>query len=284
MPENATREGSRQEELLGDVDRVRQYGQAIPDAFGDVWFDYRDDRWILTAGFKTGVQEHRAALVARVEHPDRLVVCRSALSSADRLRIVTELTALADDVFASFSAGSDRISISLRADQEMLAKELYDKYRPLIDITVGLFAYPAASSGTVDAMCPSIDAVAAPRGLRITAEPATAKFTSGTGPKTTVRIRNSSTTRYTGSQGMIYLVRPGTRTVVGVHAGARDAMLRTFDAAPGDERSYEDVFGTAPCAWNGAYTLPKGDYEVLTTVNVDGIGMVVGEPVRVELT
>ena len=99
-----------------------------------------------------------------------------------------------------------------------------------------------------------------------------------------MRIRNSSTTRYAGSQGTNYLVRAGTRTVVGTFAGARDLALRTFDAAPGAEASFDDVFGTAPCAWNSSYTLPKGAYEVLPVVNVTGTGLVFGEPTRVELT
>jgi hypothetical protein len=284
-PEEAARQGARQQELMGDAERIRQYGQAVPESFNDVWFDYRDDRWILVAGFKDRVGEHRAVLVDRVEHPDRLLVCRTAWSATDRLRITAELNALASggDVFSSFSVGIERTTVLLRADQEALAKELYDKYRPTIDVTIGFFPYPPEKAASAAVTCPTIDAAAAPSGLRITAEPATTSFTSGTGPKTTVRIRNSSTTRYTGSQGNNYLVRAGTRTVVGTFSGGRDMMLRTFDVAPGGEGSFDDVFGTAPCSWAGNYTLPKGAYDVLPTVNVTGIGLVYGEATRVEL-
>jgi hypothetical protein len=290
-PSDASREGGRQQELMGDAGRARQYGQAHPDTFNNVWFDYRDEQWFLAVGFKSGVDEHRAALRALVEHPDRLLVCRTATSSADGERILSELRALPNDdgQLSSFGVSVDRIFVNLRADQEKLAKELYDKYSPSIDITLGVRPYPPrpyepGAPGSVDIACPALDVVAAPNGVRITVEPASSSFASGANSKASVVIQNGSTTDYAGSQGFIVVVQPGTRTVVGTYAGPRELVLRGFNAAAGGTGTYADTYGTAPCGPGDGYTLPKGTYEIVATLNITGVGTVVSEPARIELT
>jgi hypothetical protein len=271
---------------MGDAGRARQYGQAHPDTFNNVWFDYRDEQWILTVGFNSGVDEHRAALRALVEHPDRLLVCRTATSNADHERILAELRALPnnDGQLSSYGIDVDRIHVSLRADQEKLAKELNDKYSPSIDIKLGARPYPPGASGAVDTACPALDAVAAPNGLRITVEPASSSFASGANSKASVLIRNESTTDYAGSQGSIVVVQRGTRKVVGLYVGARDAMLRGFSVAAGATGTYADTYGTAPCGPGDGYTLAKGTYEIVATLNITGVGTVFSEPARIDLT
>ena len=96
-------------------------------------------------------------------------------------------------------------------------------------------------------------------------------------------MRNSSTAAVAGSRGSFFVVRPGSRTVVGTYVGAQDLVLRTFDVGPGGESSFEDIYGTAPCGPGDQYTLPKGTYELLATVDINGIGTVVSEPARIDL-
>jgi hypothetical protein len=286
LPSDASREGARQQELMGDAGRVRQYGQAHLDSFNNVWFDYRDEQWFLAVGFKGGVDEHRAALRALVEHPDRLLVCRTATSSADRERVLAELRALNNDdgQLSSYGVDVDRVHVSVRADLEKLAKELYDRYSPSIDIKLGARPYPPGASGAVDTPCPALDAVAVPNGLRITVEPASSSVASGANSKASVLIQNGSTTDYAGSQGSIVVVQRGTRTVVGMYVGSRDAMLRTFNAAAGGTGTYADTYGTAPCGPGDGYTLAKGTYEIVATLTITGVGTVLSEPARIELT
>jgi hypothetical protein len=276
---------SSQEPLLADADVVRRYGDAHPDEFNEVWFDYRNGAWMLVVGFKSGVAEHRAALLGQLEHPDRVLVCRSPLSSTDRQRIMAELQALAgaDGRLTSLGFSAQGIVVTVRADQESLAKQLYDKYGPAIDIKVGARPYPPGASGTVDQPCIALPSLAPPPGVTVTVEPASASLVSGTSAKVTVRIRNSSTRVYTGSQGTIAVVRPGTHTVVGLDVGARDMMLRVFRADAGGEGTIDDTFGTAPCGPGDGYTLPKGTYEVIATVGIDGVGQVISAPTRIEL-
>ena len=271
---------------MGDAGRARQYGLARPETFNNVWFDYRDERWILTVGFKSDVGEHRAALRALVEHPDRLLVCRTATSSADRDRVLAELRAISnnDGLLNSFGVDVDRIYVDVRADQEKLAKQLYDKYSPSIDIKLGARPYPPGASGEVATPCPALDALGAPNRLRITVEPASSSVASGANSKASVLIQNGSTTGYAGSQGSIVVVQRGTRTVVGMYVGARDAMLRTFNAAAGGTGTYADTYGTAPCGPGDGYTLAKGTYEIVATLNITGVGTVFSEPARIDLT
>ena len=285
LPSEAAREGARQALLQGDADRARQYGQAHPDAFNDVWFDYRDGEWILVVGFKSAVDEHRAALLALLEHPDSVVVCRTSSSAADQMKILADIRALPNDdgQISSYGARVDRIFVNVRADLESLAKQLYEKYAPAIDITVGARPYPPGAASTDGFPCPELAPAATPTGVRVTVEPSSVAFTSGANSKATVRIRNSSTAAVAGSRGLFSVVRPGTRTVVGMYVGARDLVLRTFDVGPGGESSFEDTYGTAPCGPGDRYTLPKGTYELLATVDINGIGTVVSEPARIDL-
>ena len=278
-------DSSGQEPLLADADVARRYGEAHPDEFDEVWFDYRNGGWMLVVGFKSGVAEHRAALLGQLEHPDRALVCRSPLSSTDRQRIMAELQALPneDSRITAFGIGIERVFVDVRADQESLAKQLYDKYGPAIDIKVGVRPYPPGASGTVDEPCNALPSLAPPPGVNVTVEPASASLVSGTSAKVTVRIHNSSTTAYSGHEGSIAVVRPGTHTVVGLDVGGRDMMLRTFRADAGGEGTMDDTFGTAPCGPGDGYTLPKGTYEVIATVGIDGVGQVISAPTRIEL-
>ena len=268
-------DGAAQGELQGDLDAIKAYGAEHPDEFSAAGFS--NDPTVRATGWFTGhLDQHRAALAARVPHPDKLAVLQGYLSERDSQALQQQVQDDAhlkghwNQIAGGTATGIVTVGFNAaRADRDAAAyarRTWGDK----LCITIASHPYPHGA-WTDQPTCPP---AAPPESTTTTTDPGvTVKFAlarhdvprgeSGHGTLT-ITNRSAHTVEFTtGGQGLgAAVLIPATGENVGTESGAHTLEARIWRAAPGDSIDVPVVFGTEDCRPNGQYALPAGTYEV----------------------
>ncbi|MGH8476966.1 MAG: hypothetical protein ACRER2_14560 [Methylococcales bacterium] len=274
-----------QSELFADLSVIEIYGRRFPDEWIGVSFESdHPDR--IQALFTAHVEQHRAALLAKVGYPDRLDVRQGCYSKKDldAIRADVERRVFADPRRLMRAVGSliTSIEIELTAQGEDLAAQLWEQYGDALDISVGAFPYPPSRARLTDAKHPLPDCrIGEPLpptketiipGLKLRVVLDQPSVPSGADFKAKLVARNTGSTRIhreiEGDPLTAMIVRPGTRDIVGVHYGFIGGMGAAFRLAPGGQQQFAVQGGTASCDLQLGYAVPPGQYAVIVTVRL----------------
>src|ERR1700749_3039475 len=135
--------------LRGDLELVAGYGEEHPGTWAGVWFENEPAVYIVAA-FTSDVAQHDAALRPRLRHPGRLRAQPMPHSLSDLRQVQQEsertlkqrAAVTGRPVLASIGNGKAVIHVSLRADQENVARELAARYGSAVELRVGAFGFP----------------------------------------------------------------------------------------------------------------------------------------------
>jgi hypothetical protein len=274
-------------QLMLERDRraVAAYGRDHPDQFAGVWFGSEPQR--VVAAFTRDVARHCAALLARVDHPDRLEVVRRGSSVVERRLTGREIVPLLrdDPRVVSFGTGADAITVDLRVDAEDLAAELVDRFGDAVALTVGGAPYPP-SKIPPSLRCPPLEIQPWPAGVRAILELDDHTVAPGSAAGGVVTVINDSDRRFrtvTGVAEVALLFAPGTERQVGHWTGAMQSSGRPVDLAPGRRARIPVLVGLSSCTPRDGYAVPPGDYEARATVGQDADGQRLSEPARIRV-
>lgn len=250
--------------LREDMARVDAYVRARPETWAGIRFE-NEPVVRIVVGFTAGLEEHRRALQALVDHPDRIEVVPARRSHAELARI---RAAVEPEVFRpggpglSLGESFDRLALQLRADGEALAAALHERYGDALEITVGGRPYPPASGPARG--CPALgtgdewDDV----GLRLVLRED--RLQAGANGSATLVVRNRSSRRLEleAEQPLLAsVVERGSDRVVGVFTGPVAGTGLLLRLAPGQETEIPVLVGTAACDGT-RYAVPPGRYGV----------------------
>jgi hypothetical protein len=260
--------------IMADTEIATAYGASHADEFSGTVNLHGPER--LAVAFTDHLDEHRAALLAQVPHPDRLVVVKGCASEAALRQIQTDAGMVASGRSLLRSASSDAIggfvSISLRADGEATARELVERYGEKVAITVGTKPYPGGSTAPTGwyVETPIADACArtsfreAPiAGLEITPVPDSTTIRAGEDIHGEVRIVNHgpAPVNLEGDNPVTaVVVERGTRNIVAVFNGGIGGTGWGAALAPGDGAVDSFLGATGDCRPNANFALPPGEY------------------------
>ena len=277
-------EAGRLEPMLG---AVLAYGQQHPDVFGSyglIWHSATDASVFL--GVTRDIEVHRAALGERVEQPDDLIVCRSALNDSGRRALVAELDPELRERAAGWSFGTDGVDVHLPDREERYAAELLARYGERLEIDVGRFPYPMPDP-LPESQCEPLPDTQPVDGLSVSVVPVDEPISDegGEPAAVTVRLRNVGAAPIAVSFGAptATLLEAGTRRVVGGFVGAVADVLDHVSLAPGGEATRTVLVGTASCDPAIGYRVPADTYDMVVTLQRPGTegGPLVTEPIQV---
>ena len=258
--------------LMPDFEVVNVYQTARADEAAVPWFEEPGN---VVVGFVAHLATNRAALLAAVPHPEKLRLCQLAYTPAELDRITSELLDMTDDRFVTIGHSATSVFVELRADGAGLAAELTQRYGDLLTIRVGLFAYPLdpATKPRRGACQPLSDTAAGVGQWAVTLTVPTPTLVSGTDAELTARVTNTTDrplVLVTGSALFAYVVRAGTRQVVGVSIGGMKLVGVQHTVEPGAAFDIPVQVGTASCDAALGFALPPGNYEVVAVLPQSG--------------
>jgi hypothetical protein len=261
-----------QSKLRGDVEVVRRYGEAHPDAWVEVRYENEPTVRIvaLFAGGKLDL--HRDALRRLVPHPDQLEVRSSSwpLGRLEEIRaeIHEMATSSEPSLFQGWGTGGGKVSVRLRADGDRLAAQLQEKYGDAVDLTVGFLHFP--DCGFPDSTEPAFASSARPRPellpeqLHVITDE-DLEVSSGANLRSTICLINEGSTDVvvsTNGQLTALVIDPNTNEPVGSYAGAQTLSLVRFTAPTARSVEIPLLVGTASADPRLGYAIPPGRWAV----------------------
>ncbi len=183
-----------------------------------------------------------------------------------------------DGAYRSVGEGKDSVQVHLRADQELLAADLFARYGDLVTITVGAFPYPLPSPASVTT--PDLCKWSVPVGAEVVgglrATPMTAgSVQSGHDGRGTVTVTNTSNASVSFSGGTPYaavLLKPGTDELAGVYDSEIAGVGSGATLRSGEHLTVDMLIGTASCDAVAGYAVAPGIYDVIVVLNDIQIG------------
>ncbi len=162
--------------------------------------------------------------------------------------------------------GDDQVT--LRADQESLAKEFIRRFGDQLQVKLGFFDYPMNASAAT--LCPPyVHAPGEEGGLRASMVLNQSSVTFGADFEGTVTVKNvgNSTISFEGGDPVVAIVRSlDTHAVVGMYDGIVGGVGTGASLMPGESSQISLFGGTASCDPKVGFALPPGRYEVVTEV------------------
>ena len=174
--------------------------------------------------------------------------------------IQAEIESMYPGQFSMVGAGATTVMVTFKSTAEGAAKLVKARYGANVDITVGLFPYPAPPNPPKG--CPWASAPADPGPFK-----ATVVMPNRIGHgwfKAQVRVTNTGKTDVileTGQPLLIFLYKPGGTDPVGVYDGAIGGTGLGPTLKPGGSTMIDALGSTASCDLSLGYDLPDGDYE-----------------------
>jgi hypothetical protein len=267
-------------ELGPDVEVVHTYGEEHADEFAALKMDHRPPVRIEVLFSGDRLAEHEAALQRLMAHPDRLKVLPSRWSLSELQAVIADLSEMAQaerGAFRQWGPGWGVVNVTLRADKEVLAARLHERYGDAVSITLGKFPYPVDRPLT----WLEVQRRGRPKGtppeevtipnLEARLELSAPELKAGEDGKGQVVLRNAGDTRidFLSEQPLVgVVVEPGSNKVVGGYLGAIAGTGLGLKLDPGEEVEIRLIFGSASFRREVGYSLPPGHYQVLTHVPV----------------
>jgi hypothetical protein len=261
-----------QSKLHADVEVVRRYGEAHPEAWVEVLFENEPTVRIVALFAGDDLSIHERALRLLVAHPDRLVARLSPWPRARleeiRLEIREMATSSDPGLFSGWGTGRGRVNVKLRADGADIAAQLSERYGDAVDLTVGFLHFPDCvyldSPGLLMADRPQPVFMPLPDELHLAVDEIL-EVRAGGNLHTTIRLLNE------GKQDVVVrtnggitaaVVDPKTNETVGGYAGAQSMPLVRFRAPAGGSVEIPLLIGTASTLPGRGYAVPPGQWAI----------------------
>jgi hypothetical protein len=269
--------------LRGDIQLVRNYGEAHPDAWVDLWFENEPSVHIVALFVGDDVDEHESALRTLLDHPESLVVRRSERYSRTYLEDVkSEVQRLATTTekgaFTSWGIGRGRLNVSVRSGRQDLAQQLLESFGDAVELRVGFLRYPDPALSDTDSprrstpvleqllLLPPEVTVSIDDGLEVR---------SGEHLRSTLHVANDGSdeiTIMTNGNITARIVDPKTGDVVGAYEFAQTAMGRPFRVPPHGSVDVPLLVGSASTKARLGYSVPPGHWSIDVSLNLVGRG------------
>jgi len=261
-----------QGKLRHDVEVVRAYGQAHPDAW--VGLRYENDPAVrIVALFVSDLKSHEAALRELVEHPDQLELRSSPyfLTHLEEIRADINSLASSDETgrFKQWGVGQGTVVVHLRASEETLAAELHERYGGAIELTVGQFPYPDLPQFHPVIEPPGGRAPLLPQDLADVSLPSGFTIRSGEDLMSGLLTHNNSDDELvieTNGQVTTRVMDPETDQWVGGFTGAQHVPLVLFRVPPHGTVELPMLIGTASSVPQLGYAVPPGRWSIEVTL------------------
>lgn len=271
--------------LRGDIDLVRNYGEAHPDAWVDLWVENEPAVRIVTVFAGNDVDEHEATLRSLVAHPDKLEVHHSNLYPRAYLEgIAAEVREMATSTergsFRSWGIGHGKLNVVVRASRPDLAQRLFDSYGDAVRLRVGFLSYPDPMTMDTDVSQRSAPEPVRPPLLPVGEVQVSVddglKVRSGEDLRSTLHVNNIGPNEIvvlTNGAVTARIVDPQTEASVGGYEFAQTLMGIQFRIPPQDSVDVPLLVGTASTNPLLGYCVPSGHWtiEVLVTLEDRGI-------------
>jgi hypothetical protein len=271
-------EAVTQGELRPDVEAIRRYGEAHPDAFVQVLFE-GVGLVVLVAGSDEDVALHEAALRAVVTFPNQLKVRHSPWSARRLEEIRQEIMSSYEGAWHGIGSGRGVVNVSLWADQLDVAEELHRRYGDAVELQVGYLAYPdhlTSGSGRPASASEPAELPLLPDGVQLSF-PEDFTVRSGGKGHTILTVRNNTgeeVRAMTNGGIQATVVDPVAGHAVGGYEGALAAPLVVFTAAPGASCDIPVLVGTASLRPELGWAVPPGRWALRFILQVDDVNHV----------
>jgi hypothetical protein len=276
--------------LRHDVEVVRAYGEAHPDAWVGLRFENEPSVRIIALFVGDDLRPHEDALRHLVEHPDQLELRSSPYSLIRLEEIRADIHSFATSTeagrFKGWGVGQGTVNVQLRASEEPLAAELHERYGGAVNLTVGSFRYPAMTPlyprmETWGKQAPLLSAdvadVSIPEGLTIE---------SGEDLMSLLLIYNNTDQELvieTNGQVTARVVDPQTGEYVGGFTGAQHLPLIRFRILPGESVDIPLLIGTASSVPELGYAIPPGQWSIEVTLQTSDHGAFRSPPLPIAI-
>lgn len=160
------------------------------------------------------------------------------------------------------------IQVALRANAEMVARELVATYGSAIRVSVGFFPYPPPEAP--QRACQRLPQASADHRPLTAAVVLPATVVGGDFIKGKARITNKSAVAYdltTSSTFSVFLFRPGETMPIGASEGGSVGTGYGKTLGPGEAVELDAGGGTASCDLAVGYVVPAGSYEARAVVD-----------------
>jgi hypothetical protein len=287
-----------QSALRNDMEAVRYYGAAHPDAWVGVRFENEPTVRIVALFAGDEVASHRDALRRLVSFPDRLEVRSSPWPLVRLEQITDEIRAMATaagpgdlGVFSGWGGtAGGKVGVRLRGDGEGVAAQLVERFGDAVDITVGFLRFP----GRVFPVStePRFAAADRPRPpllrshLSLTAV-GDLMVRSGADLWSTARLSNDGSAEVvvkTNGQLTPVVVDPQTDEVVGAFSGVQTLPLVRFAAPAAGSVEIPLRIGTASTVPMLGYAVPPGRWAVEVALALGDGGVFRAPPLPLTVT
>jgi hypothetical protein len=265
--------------LRHDVDVVRGYGEAHPDAWVGLRFENEPSVRIVALFVGDDLRPHEGALRELVEHPDQLELrpSRYLLTRLEEIRVDIHALATSGESgrFKQWGIGQGTVNVQLRASEEPLAAELHERYGRAVDLTVGLYPYPdlppfhsllEPPGAPTPLLPPDLAAVSVPSGLTIR---------SGEDLISVLLTHNHTDDELvveTNGQVTARVMDPETGRCVGGFTGAQHVPLIRFRVAPHTGVDVPMLIGTASFVPELGYAVPPGMWSIEVNLRITDHG------------
>ena len=271
--------------LRGDIDVVRSYGEAHPDAWVDLWIENEPPVRIVALLAGNDVDEHEATLRRLVTHPGQLEVHRSdryARAYLDSIAAEVRRMATITDrgSFRSWGIGAGKLNIVVRASQRDLAQRLLDAYGDAVKLRVGFLSYPDPTM--IDTQVPQYRPPAPEQPPLLAAEELQVSVDEGLEVQSGGHLGTVLHVHNVGTQEIVALtngavtaatVDPRTGSVVGGYEFAQNMSGIEFRIPPGDVVDIPLLVGTASTDPLLGYCVPPGRWAIEVSLNLRDRGI-----------
>lgn len=270
--------------LRGDVNAIRRYGESNRESWGGVRFQ-NEPKIRIVASFTDDLDQHEDALRQLLKYPDRLVLERVRWTHADLEEIRKKIhhtldsrqTEFGRPVMAHLVTGIGVVSVGLQADQEALAKEIFDCYGDAIALDVGVFSYPMGRPGSREIPLRDLEPdMIDIEGLELRLKPERRVVEMGDHGRGDLIVRNVGA----GHIGPLQSGRPLLGVLLNeagdIVGGSAPATVRgtgfTIDLDPREEVRVKVLFGTASYKEEFGYLLTPGRYWLRSYLSISKSG------------
>ena len=271
--------------LRGDIDVVRSYGEAHPDAWVDLWIGNEPSVRIVALFAGNDVDEHEATLRGLVTHPGQLEVHRSdryARAYLDSIAAEVRRMATITDrgSFRSWGIGAGKLNIVVRASRRDLAQRLLDAYGDAVKLRVGFLSYPDPTM--IDAQAPRHRQPAPEQPPLLAAEEFQVSVDEGLAVQSGGHLGTVLHVHNVGAQEIVVLtngavtagiVDPRTGKVVGGYEFVQTAIGVAFRVPPGAVVDIPLLVGTASTDPILGYCVPPGRWAIEVSLNLQDRGI-----------
>lgn len=258
----------RQQELWGDMARLRGYGADHPDAWGGLWFEGPR----LVVGF-TDSAAHEDAVRSLVDHPDRLDIAVVPYSQAELEAVRDSVDAALQEVPGSWwSVGmsASEVEVVLSGSGLALAERFHALYGSRVRLTVAGHDFPFAADALHETPAPGPEStVPWPDGLHcqlvLDGQPVSGGGITGrlvlTAVGQPVRLR-------TTGQPFHAVLLDEVGHLAGQHLTSRSGTGLSVDLAPGEQRSVVVHAGTDSADLRRGTVVPPGTWHLAVLIEV----------------